>query len=311
MSNHGETDFERRQEDWRERNRGYARQSRTNAKKKSVDQKKELRERVDRLENIEDRLVKIFSAISTGRIPTFLIGNTSSSPRVMNDFREELDGLRKLASEMDTNNKRNVAEHRANNQESEREIAIEELREGLDDQGNEDILDANQQVAKRNGAQNRANDHDNQRGVELEDIFDGENDLSESFLSQSATDSLSHRSKFSGKQKAGQTLVSTHRSVTLRWLSMVKNEMNLVNQLDADRDGLNPADQNGMDQYILQLENVQKAQISFISEIRDSLHNYISAAEDPRRVVDDDDDSFDDLRFKTEATEIERGLKAL
>ena len=42
---------------------------------------------------------------------------------------------------------------------------------------------------------------------------------------------------------------------------MVKTEMSLVNQVDADRDGL--------DQYILQLENVQKAQIGFLSELRD------------------------------------------
>lgn len=95
----------------------------------------------------------------------------------------------------------------------------------------------------------------------LDDISVGENDLSESFLSQSATDRLSHGSKFSGKQKAGQTLVSNHRSVMSRWLSMVKTEMSLVNQVDADRDGL--------DQYILQLENVQKAQIGFLSELRD------------------------------------------
>ena len=129
--NESDEDFEKRQEDFKERQRGYVRKSKANAKKRSADQKKELRERVDRLENIEDRLVNIFSAISTGRIPTFLIGNTSSSPRVMNDFREELDGLRKLAIDMDTTNhqgaKRNVAEHRANNQESESEVAIDEI----------------------------------------------------------------------------------------------------------------------------------------------------------------------------------------
>ena len=38
------------------------------------------------------------------------------------------------------------------------------------------------------------------------------------------------------KQKAGKALVSNHRKVMARWLAMVKNEMNSVNQVDAERD---------------------------------------------------------------------------
>ena len=95
------------------------------------------------------------------------------------------------------------------------------------------------------------------------------------------------------KQEAGQALVSNHRSVMSRWLKMVKDEMNSVNQVDAERDGI--------DNYLLELQNLQRTQIDFISELRSSLQTYVSASEGQFQTVADHDDddsfeSFDDLR---------------
>jgi len=99
-----------------------------------------------------------------------------------------------------------------------------------------------------------------------------------------------NKENVSEKQKAGHALVSNHRAVMSEWLAVVKNEMNLVNQVDADRDGL--------DDYLLELQNLQRTQIGFISELRSSLQKYVHAAESPMQpaVDQDDDDSFEDLR---------------
>lgn len=70
----------------------------------------------------------------------------------------------------------------------------------------------------------------------------------------------SSKSNATEKQMAGQELISNHRSVMTRWLSMVKEEMAIVNQVEADR--------GDMDGYILQLQKVQMAQIDFLSELR-------------------------------------------
>lgn len=72
---------------------------------------------------------------------------------------------------------------------------------------------------------------------------------------------------------------------------MVKTEMNLVNEVDADREGL--------DEYLLKIQHVQREQMGFITELRGSLQNYVSAAEGSHQIFDasqEDDDSFDDLR---------------
>ena len=66
--------------------------------------------------------------------------------------------------------------------------------------------------------------------------------------------------ELTAKQRAGHALVTNHRSVMTQWLAMVKDEMNLVNQVDADRECL--------DDYILQLQNMQRIQIGFVSELR-------------------------------------------
>jgi len=92
------------------------------------------------------------------------------------------------------------------------------------------------------------------------------------------------------KQKAGKALVSNHRKVMARWLAMVKNEMNSVNQVDAERDEI--------DKYLVELQNLQRTQLDFISELRGSLQRYVSASEDTFQTAaaQDDDDSFEDLR---------------
>lgn len=63
------------------------------------------------------------------------------------------------------------------------------------------------------------------------------------------------------KDQAGEALIAAHRSVMSTMLSMVKDEMILVNRVDADRDGLN--------EYIHQLESIQRAQLDLISNLRD------------------------------------------
>ena len=68
-------------------------------------------------------------------------------------------------------------------------------------------------------------------------------------------------SEFSMKVKAGEELVATHRGVMSSWLSMVKNEMTLVNTVDADRDGL--------DEYLAELQQIQSTQLNLISKLRE------------------------------------------
>jgi len=101
---------------------------------------------------------------------------------------------------------------------------------------------------------------------------------------------MPYKINVTNKQKAGQALVSNHRSVMTRWLTMVKNEMNSVNQVDAERDRI--------DNYILELQNLQRTQLDFISELRGSLQKFVSASEGRSQISggQDDDDSFEDLR---------------
>lgn len=90
------------------------------------------------------------------------------------------------------------------------------------------------------------------------------------------------------KMQAGQALIAAHRSVMSSMLGMVKTEMTLVNKVDGDRDGL--------DEYLSELQSLQSTQLDLISNLREALHNYCSAAEgfSPREMHDDD--SFEDLR---------------
>ena len=55
--------------------------------------------------------------------------------------------------------------------------------------------------------------------------------------------------------------MAAHRSVMSHMLGMVKNEMVLVNKVDADRDRL--------DDYLAELEQIQSTQLDHISKLRD------------------------------------------
>lgn len=75
------------------------------------------------------------------------------------------------------------------------------------------------------------------------------------------TQTQSPRGMASNKQLAGEALVTSHKTVMSKLLSMVKDEMTLVNKVDADRDGL--------DDYLVQLESIQNTQLDLISKLRD------------------------------------------
>lgn len=83
----------------------------------------------------------------------------------------------------------------------------------------------------------------------------------ESMLPSPPKSIATKRVKVTTKQKAGESLVVEHRTVMSTWLNMVKNEMILVNQVDADRDGL--------DDYLDELQELQSTQLGLISRLRE------------------------------------------
>jgi kinesin family protein 2/24 len=100
---------------------------------------------------------------------------------------------------------------------------------------------------------------------------DGDTVVLDDLLGTSAYDTLQNMSSIgsdlpsspvgaSSKRRAGETLVASHRSVMSSMLAMVKNEMALVNRVDADRDGL--------DDYLAELENIQHTQMEYITKLR-------------------------------------------
>ena len=108
-----------------------------------------------------------------------------------------------------------------------------------------------------------------------------------SYLSSTANTSI--------KDRAAEALLSTHGSVLSTMLGMVRNEMMMVQSVDADRDRV--------DDYLRELETIQSTQLDLISKLRTSIHDYVSAKEESSNNegvtatrVEDDDDSFEDLR---------------
>jgi len=101
---------------------------------------------------------------------------------------------------------------------------------------------------------------------------------------------LSNQPSRVSKKEAVAPLVVSHRSIMTEMLSMVKQEMTLVNCTDADRALI--------DEYIVELEEIQKKQLSMISTLRNSLVDYY--AQRPQSGANDSafvsDASFDDLR---------------
>ena len=88
------------------------------------------------------------------------------------------------------------------------------------------------------------------------------------------------------KREAVAPLITSHRSVMSEMLTMVKQEMTLVNCTDADRALI--------DEYLDELETIQEKQLSMISSLRESLVEYYAVR--PQDMEDDEDNSFDDLR---------------
>jgi hypothetical protein len=70
-------------------------------------------------------------------------------------------------------------------------------------------------------------------------------------------------------------------------LNVIKDEMTLVNQTDADRDGL--------DDYIAQLVNVQDQQLDILASVRSKIESYRRTQANASGNVHHDE-SFDDLR---------------
>ena len=83
------------------------------------------------------------------------------------------------------------------------------------------------------------------------------------------------------------SVVRSHKSAMTTMLAMVKDEMTMVNKVDADREGL--------DDYVAELAELQEKQLRMIASLRTEIDTYQSwkAGE---RGQDSDDDSFLDLR---------------
>lgn len=129
-----------------------------------------------------------------------------------------------------------------------------------------DIKVERQSDQSQDSPQNSAGDVDDEDSGSLGDY---QSDADTAALDDLLTTSLDDTPKIithnapgmaSHKQRAGEALVSAHRSVMSKMLSMVKDEMTLVNKVDADRDGL--------DDYLVQLETIQKTQLDLISKLR-------------------------------------------
>lgn len=101
----------------------------------------------------------------------------------------------------------------------------------------------------------------------------------------------------SDHQRVVDDLIATHKDALAVMLDMVKEEMTLVNNADADREGL--------DEYIAKVHAIQDEQLAMISILREQLLQYrLSQANIGHAhghvgstVIDvDADDSFEDLR---------------
>ncbi len=90
-------------------------------------------------------------------------------------------------------------------------------------------------------------------------------------------------SKAKSKKEAVAPLINSHRSIMSEMLSMVKQEMTLVNCTDEDRALI--------DDYLQELEQIQDKQLGMISTLRESLVQYYGQ----RPPADELDDSFDAL----------------
>lgn len=132
---------------------------------------------------------------------------------------------------------------------------------------------------------------------DLDDPEGGDDELDELNDVLSSPANHAHETVFSTlddqaltKKEAVAPLVSSHRSIMTEMLGMVKQEMTLVNDTDADRALI--------DEYLNELEEIQEKQLSMISTLRRSLVDYYTDRPQSsgvnRSLVSDA--SFDDLR---------------
>jgi kinesin family protein 2/24 len=89
----------------------------------------------------------------------------------------------------------------------------------------------------------------------------------------------------SSSRLAADELIAAHKSAMSTMLGMVKNEMTLVNQADADRENL--------DDYIADLNSIHEEQVSLLVNLREHVLRYRAAN---AGAVDLSDDSIEDLR---------------
>jgi len=149
-------------------------------------------------------------------------------------------------------------------------------------------LDLNLEQNRSEESENDENDQSQAGGIGRNTPSDVP--VADSICSSPLSNSGTRKQPSTQKQKVAADLITEHRKVMSTWLGMVKNEMTLVNQVDADRDGL--------DDYLAELQNIQSTQLGLISKLRSSLQTYINhRAEEPNLSgAASDDESFEDLR---------------
>ena len=122
----------------------------------------------------------------------------------------------------------------------------------------------------------------------LDDLLSSSSPESSSVPALALTEDSDAPPPRSSKDRAGAELVAAHRTVMSSMLAMVKDEMMLVNKVDADRDGL--------DDYLVELEAIHRTHMEYVTTLRNSLHNYVNKIESADGGTHSDDDSFEDLR---------------
>jgi len=105
------------------------------------------------------------------------------------------------------------------------------------------------------------------------------------------------------KQDAAAPLITAHRSFMTQMLTMVKQEMTLVNNTDADRELV--------DDYLVELEHIQEKQLSMISTLRDALVEYYSAKPDNIKCISDREKDDSGVVFSEESYEDFEDLRSL
>jgi kinesin family protein 2/24 len=77
---------------------------------------------------------------------------------------------------------------------------------------------------------------------------------------QNSANDVSPKGASEQRKKVGEALLQEHNKVMSTWLDMVRHEMIVVNEVDADRDRL--------DDYLDQLQNFQFAHLGLIKKLR-------------------------------------------